>query len=120
MTKEQRYFDRTPMGQLKQCEEMTMVKYGKCINIDKIIALLKNNYEISLKLLGHQFISVKYVCYLCLMFRCRVPKSGCGKLPFHRIPGDKGRRKDSTRKFPFKNTKAMGAKSIHHYLNDTM
>ena len=32
MTKEQRYFDRTPMGQLKQCEEMTMVKYGKCIN----------------------------------------------------------------------------------------
>lgn len=54
------------------------------------------------------------------MFRCRVPKSRCGKFPFHRIPGDKGRRKDSTRKFPLKNTKAMGAKSIHHYLNDKM
>lgn len=54
------------------------------------------------------------------MFRCRVPKRGCGKFPFHRIPGDTGRGKDSTRKFPFKNTKAMGARGIHHCLNDTM
>ena len=120
MTKEQRYFDRAPIGQLKQYEDKTMVNYGKCIKIHKIIALKKNKYQISLKLLGHQFISLKYLCYLCLMFRCRVPKSGCDKFPFHRIPGDKGRRKDSTRKFSLKNTKAMGAKSIHHYLNDKM
>ena len=56
----------------------------------------------SLKLLGRQFISVKYLCYLCLTFRYRVPKSGCGKFPFHRIPGDKGRRKDSIENFHLK------------------
>lgn len=81
---------------------MTMVKYGKCIKIHKIITPLKNKYEMSLKLLGHQFISVKYLCYLCLTFRYRVPKSGCGKFPFHRIPGDKGRRKDSIENFHLK------------------
>lgn len=80
-----------PVRQFKQHKEIMTIKKWSTLNIQKFLIIQEKSLDTEVARAPAQWWEV--LVYLSLMFRFRVPKSYSGKSPFHRIPGNKDRRR---------------------------